>query len=97
MSDFRLKLAEMFFRLGEYILKTSRSDSKASLRIAELELTVRTTEKLHENEIFFVGQLLKLSEKDLFRFPGLGRKSVRELEDILSYHGLTLRKEETNV
>ncbi len=40
-----------------------------------------------ENRIFFVGQLLSFSEKDIFKIKGMGKKNIVTLKDALENAG----------
>ena len=51
--------------------------------IESLNTTRKTARICTENGILFVSDLLFLKEVDLLRLPGLGRKSLRELKEIL--------------
>lgn len=70
------------------------SVNQAALRpIDELELTVRSENCLKSENIFYIGQLIRLSEKEMLRFPNLGRKSLEEIKEVLSSRGLSLGME----
>jgi len=61
------------------------------ISIDELILTVRSSNVLKNEEIMTVGQLLKLSYWDIYRYPNMGRKSCKEIVDVLASKGLKLR------
>lgn len=58
--------------------------------VDELELSVRTANALRDLGIVTLRDLCARSEADLLRCKGLGRKSMRELREILGELGLTL-------
>ena len=55
-----------------------------------LELTVRVTNNLKQDNIFFIGDLVGMTEDRLKRTPRLGRKSVDEIKLALARHNLEL-------
>lgn len=58
--------------------------------IDELELTVRSTNCLKAENIHFVGDLVQRSETELMKTPNLGKKSLTEISEVLTEHGLEL-------
>jgi len=58
--------------------------------IEDLELTVRSTNCLKGEHIFFLGDLVQCDETHLLKTPNLGRKSLNEIKNILSNRGLGL-------
>jgi len=58
--------------------------------IDDLNLTVRSQNCLKQQSIFWIGDLVQLGEKDLMRFPNLGRKSLIEIKTSLAQLGLEL-------
>lgn len=58
--------------------------------IDDLDLTVRSTNCLKAENIHFVGDLVQRSETELMKTPNLGKKSLTEINDVLSGHGLEL-------
>ena len=61
-----------------------------ALTVDELELSVRTYEAMQKAEIETVGQLLAHARGDLVRL-GFTKMSLRELDELLGEHGLSLR------
>lgn len=59
-------------------------------QIDDLELTVRSTNCLKSEHVFFIGDLVQCSEGDLLKTPNLGRKSLNEIKGILDSRGLSL-------
>lgn len=58
-----------------------------------LELTVRSAVYLKAENIFYVGQLVMRTEKELLCSPNLGRKSLYEIKEVLALHDLMLGME----
>lgn len=58
--------------------------------VEELELTIRSSNCLKAENIFYIGDLVSRSEQDLLKTPNLGRKSLNEIKDALSARGLRL-------
>ena len=56
-----------------------------------LELSVRSTNVLKGEGIYFIKDLLARSEIDLLEIPSMGNKTVAEIKDALAQHGLALR------
>ena len=58
--------------------------------IDDLELTVRSTNCLKAENIYFVGDLVQRSENELMKTPNLGKKSLTEIQEVLAEHELGL-------
>lgn len=58
--------------------------------IEDLELTVRSTNCLKGENIFFMGDLVQCDENKLLKTPNLGKKSLGEIKKILADRGLSL-------
>lgn len=58
--------------------------------IDELDLTVRSTNCLKAERIFYIGDLIIRSEVELLKTPNLGRKSLDEIKSVLAERGLSL-------
>ena len=63
--------------------------------IEELELGVRSYNCLKRVGIETIGDLVVKSENELAAIPNFGKKSVEEVKETLSAHGLTLRGDES--
>jgi len=63
------------------------------LPLADLEFTIRTHNCLLSENIEMLGQLLKYTEIELLKIPNLGKKSLREIKNVLTSHGLQLSHE----
>lgn len=57
-------------------------------RVADLELSVRSSNCLVNENIYYIGQLVQRSESDIIRTPNFGRKSLDEIKNVLSEMGL---------
>ena len=58
--------------------------------IENLDLTVRSTNCLKREKIYYLGDLIKCSELSLLKTPHLGKKSLAEIKDVLASQGLSL-------
>lgn len=58
-----------------------------------LDLNVRYVNNLKQENIFYVGELVKMTEKELLKTPRLGRKSVDEIKLVLAQNNLELGME----
>lgn len=58
--------------------------------VDELELTVRSTNCLKAEKIYYIGDLVQRTETELLKTPNLGRKSLNEIKEALAARGLTL-------
>ena len=58
--------------------------------IDDLELTVRSTNCLKGEDIFYVGELVQCTESELLQTPNLGKKSLNEIKSVLSGRSLSL-------
>ena len=62
--------------------------------IEELELGVRSYNCLKRVGIETIGDLVSKTETELAAIPNFGKKSVEEVKETLSAHGLVLRGDE---
>jgi DNA-directed RNA polymerase subunit alpha len=58
--------------------------------IEDLELTVRSTNCLKAENIYYVGDLIQRTENELLKTPNLGKKSLTEIKNVLASHSLSL-------
>jgi DNA-directed RNA polymerase subunit alpha len=58
--------------------------------VDDLELTVRSTNCLKGENIFFIGDLVQKDETALLKTPNLGKKSLNEIKTVLASRGLSL-------
>lgn len=59
-------------------------------KVDELELSVRSANCLKNDNIVYIGDLVKKSENEMLRTPNFGRKSLNEIKAVLSQMGLSL-------
>lgn len=62
-------------------------------KIEDLKLSNRTQNILLNNHIKTIAGILRLKEKDLLQFEGLGNKAVKEIKKAMGKLGLTLKSE----
>ncbi len=58
--------------------------------VEQLQLTVRSTNCLKQENIYYVGDLVQRTESELLRTPNFGKKSLIEIKESLARHGLEL-------
>lgn len=58
--------------------------------VDDLELTVRSANCLKAEAVHYIGDLVQRTEVELLKTPNLGKKSLTEIKDVLSSHGLSL-------
>lgn len=54
-----------------------------SMKVDELELSVRSMNCLKNDNIIYIGDLVQKSEGEMLRTPNFGRKSLKEVQEIL--------------
>lgn len=64
---------------------------KLNIPIADLHLSLGVTKCLESINVEFLGQLVQLTEADLLKTPGFGKKSLREVKRKLADMDLSLR------
>lgn len=85
-----------FVELNPDILPKEKEDKKDKLDpimlrpIDDLELTVRSTNCLKGEHVYFIGDLVQKEEAHLLRTPNLGKKSLNEIKGVLLSRGLSL-------
>ncbi len=62
-------------------------------RVEELELSVRSANCLKNDNISYIGDLVRKTEAEMLRTPNFGRKSLNEIKEVLSTMGLRLGME----
>lgn len=88
-EDYREKLVQDAVMRG--IIGEPTVEDVGYLPISELQLTYRTENCLHRNNIHTVGDLLGTSISALQEFRGLGESTLKDILDALSLRGLKLR------
>ena len=77
--------------LNEYIVHgivSTKDDPVLQKKLVDCELSVRTLNICHANGIDTLGDLVKLHKTDWLKFRNSGHKSLTELDDLLTAHGL---------
>lgn len=70
--------------------KNKQTKDKMEILIADLELSVRSSHCLRAEQVKTVGDLVQKTEAELLKIPNLGKKSIREITEILTSLGLQL-------
>ena len=69
-------------------------------KTGELDVGIRVLNMFMYNDIHYVYELVTMTKSELLSFPNFGRKSLKEVEDVLSSAGfrlgMTLPPMETN-
>ena len=71
-------------------LHEERKNDPTKTKIKSLPLSVRAANVLYGEQMVTVGDLLKLSYRDVQRLPNMGRKSILEIRTALAGLGLDL-------
>ena len=96
----RLKIADPKGETANYDMKQPVKQPKKQdialdvlkKKIKELDLTVRSHNCLASENIYTIGDLVSKTTNELLKIPNLGRKSIKEIEEVLANKfGLTLR------
>jgi hypothetical protein len=61
--------------------------------VDDLELSVRSTNCLKNDNVRYIGDLVQKTEAEMVRGPNFGRKSVNEIKEVLAQMGLYLGTE----
>ncbi len=87
-----IKTHSIHFDKGEMQMNRDRDEvlQKLSLRIDEIELSVRSTNCLSNANIDTIGELVVMPESDMLRFRNFGKKSLTEIKQKLDELGLSL-------
>ena len=70
--------------------EAQRIDDLLRRSVDELELSVRTTDCIHNANIYSIGELVQRTRADLLKIKNFGRQSLREITEILAQMGLSL-------
>lgn len=62
-------------------------------KVDELELSVRSANCLKNDNIVYIGDLVRKTESDMLRTPNFGRKSLNEIKEVLKQMDLELGME----
>jgi DNA-directed RNA polymerase subunit alpha len=76
--------------LPEPEIKEERSNENLLRTVNELELSVRSANCLQNANIRLIGDLVQRSESEMLKTKNFGRKSLKEIKEILAEMGLSL-------
>jgi DNA-directed RNA polymerase subunit alpha len=76
--------------LPEPEVKEERVNENLLRTVEELELSVRSANCLQNANIKFIGDLVQRTESEMLKTKNFGRKSLKEIKDILREMGLSL-------
>lgn len=82
--------------LPETTHRTERLNDHLSRTVEELELSVRSANCLANANIKLIGDLVQRSESEMLKTKNFGRKSLKEIKEILGEMGLSLGMRLTN-
>lgn len=74
---------------NEVVAEVSSNES-LDRSVSELELSVRSANCLQNANIRYIGELVQRTEADMLKTKNFGRKSLREIKEILARMGLSL-------
>ena len=89
---------QVFINFDEAVEEPRREESREEPRfnenlyrtVDELELSVRSANCLQNANIKFIGDLVQKSEAEMLKTKNFGRKSLKEIKEILAEMGLSL-------
>ncbi len=84
---------DIFPEPGEFEAEAPQAHGMENFPIEELELGVRSYNCLKRVGIETIGDLVTKTESELAAIPNFGKKSIEEVRETLSAHGLTMREE----
>lgn len=90
-KDYRSGMIQNAVRMGILGESPASKENIGSLPISALQLTFRSENCLHRNNIHTVGDLLRTRISDLQEFRGLGKSTLENILDALSLQGLKLQ------
>jgi DNA-directed RNA polymerase subunit alpha len=85
-----------FQEVAEPVAESKVSEEQAKLHenlwksVDDLELSVRSANCLQNANIRYIGELVQKSEAEMLKTKNFGRKSLKEIKEILSEMGLSL-------
>ncbi len=81
------------------VLPTVNEELQEKLKtpIAELELSVRSSNCLREAKIATIGELVEKSPQELLKYRNFGKKSLAEIDELLQSMGLSLKNSGSEV
>jgi|TARA_Y100000034_G_scaffold102714_1_gene127779 hypothetical protein len=80
--------------LARNVRKSIRQNEDAyDIELDDLGLSIRTANCLKNDNIKYIGQLVQMKETEMLRKPNFGRRSLREMKEVLDKHGLNFGME----
>jgi DNA-directed RNA polymerase alpha subunit len=76
---------------GRVLQKIKKYEGLFALGIDELQLSIRCCDALRGSGIHTIGDLVELTERDVFMLRCVGEKSRRQIYEALENRGLHLR------
>lgn len=95
MINTRTKILDQLRKLEEQE-KAQNEALATGTPLTELDLTVRAQNILRAESIYTIEQLCERRARDLIRAPGMGKKSLNEIREVLRSRGLFLKGDEPN-
>ncbi len=94
-------ITDYFESLKRYLERREYEEMKKDIKVSniaeflqrsieELDLPRKTIEVLQSHNLIYVHQIIKKSEKELLSLPNLGRRSIREIKELLNRAKLRL-------
>jgi DNA-directed RNA polymerase subunit alpha len=77
-------------QLPEPEVKEEKINENLLRSVEELELSVRSANCLQNANITLIGELVQKTEQDMLKTKNFGRKSLKEIKEILATMGLSL-------
>ncbi len=95
---------QMFIHFEEPVAAAREESAETALpfnrnllkKVDELELSVRASNCLKNDNIVYIGDLVQKTEHQMMSTPNFGRKSLNEIKEVLAMMGLSLGMELTN-
>lgn len=88
----RIQEIEFIKNASEDIILSLTKDHASSIKIEELELSLRSYNCLKRANINTIEELISKTQEDLLKVRNLGRKSIREIVEKLKSFGYELKK-----
>ncbi len=85
----KVKMERKFERMEEVDEEEEKLKKTLTIKLSELELSVRCRNCLQAAGITTIGELIEKTETEMLQYPNFGRKSLNELIDLLKEYNLT--------
>ena len=83
-------MVDLPMQSGDTVTPGDAIDIFCFSKVNTLQLSSRSINCLHKENIFFVGDLIQKTKKDLMATPNFGKKSLQEIEACLQEYGYAL-------